>query len=673
MFHRFLVMSVLFCAMQYAFAQTLPYAESFSTGSAGWSVVDDTPAAGGPGVWKAAGGVLTQASNVYTTANEYANFTGTHIWAGGKKWADYSFNALVRSTDDDGIGILFRYQDPLNYYRFIMVQDVNNKGPFQLLQKRVNGTFTTLKPWYPKTAIPAGWFSLTADVRGDKITVYVNGEEWGSVTDTQFSEGAIGFMCYANDGAAFDSVRVDEARTVYAKPEAAPSERYPNLLGASETGMTIAWRSGTRSAGRVDYGTTPALGRSWTDTAATFQHAAVLEGLEPSTRYYYKVFNDGNAKTDVLSFSTIRPAGADSVSFIVWGDSGVNTPTQYAVAALMEKETVDFGIHVGDVSQSNGSEYDIIYYTPYKNILSKIPTYPCIGNHDTYFDNAGTYLREFDLPHNNPLSTERYYSYRIGSVYAISMDTNIDFSPTSEQYRWLEGILAGAERKQSRWTIVYFHHPPYCEAWPGWAGDANVRAHLVPLLERYGVDIVFNGHTHAYEHGILGRVHYVITGGGGGGLDAIARNVPQILVSKSEHHYTRVRTAGGVMTVVARNTAGAVIDSFAVVKTTASAIGLKSATAEAAYGLQQNYPNPFNPSTRISYTVPSESLVRMRVFDVIGRQIAELYNGLRQAGSYEAQWHADAPGGVYFYRIDAAPVSGGAAAFHAVRSMLLVK
>lgn len=674
MVYRFFAVLFTLCFAVPVIAQSLPFTENFSSGRSGWTALDDAPTAGGPGVWSAANGILTQTSNIYTTEHEYTNFTGTHLCAGGKKWADYTFNALVRSTDDDGIGVLFRYQDPLNYYRFIMVQDVNNKGPFQLLQKRVNGTFTTLKQWYPKLAIPAGWFAVTADVRAEKITIYLNGVEWGSVADSDLSEGAIGFMCYANDGASFDSVSVTENTIIYTQPESAPAERYPSLRLASETGTTIGWNSSARSIGRIDYGTTTALGLSWSDTGSVFQHTAALTGLSPSTTYYYRVFNNGTAMTDVLSFSTIKPVTADTVRFMAWGDSGVNTSTQYAIAALMEKETVDFGIHVGDVSQSNGSEYDVIFYTPYKNILAKVPVYPCIGNHDTYFDNAATYLADFTLPSNNLLSTERYYSYRTGNVYAISMDTNIDFSPTSEQYQWLVGVLSGAERKQCKWTIVYFHHPPYCEAWPEWSGDANVRAYLVPLLEKHAVDIVFNGHTHAYEHGKLGGVHYVITGGGGGGLDAIARDIPQIIVSKSEFHYTKVVATAGAMTVTARNVSGVVIDSFTVAKnTTAADKGTDIAAAPGEFRLSQNFPNPFNPTTRISYTVPFESHVSLRVFDVLGRTVAELYNGERTAGEYRVDWNAGVPGGVYFYRIDARPIGGTGQEYHAVRTMIVLK
>ena len=54
---------------------------------------------------------------------------------------------------------------------------------------------------------------------------------------------------------------------------------------------------------------------------------------------------------------------------------------------------------------------------------------PSLGNHDVITDNGGVYLDDFYLPHNNPDSTERYYSFRWANAYFIALDTNGDYSP----------------------------------------------------------------------------------------------------------------------------------------------------------------------------------------------------------------------------------------------------
>ncbi|MBT8379041.1 MAG: T9SS type A sorting domain-containing protein [Ignavibacteria bacterium] len=72
------------------------------------------------------------------------------------------------------------------------------------------------------------------------------------------------------------------------------------------------------------------------------------------------------------------------------------------------------------------------------------------------------------------------------------------------------------------------------------------------------------------------------------------------------------------------------------------------------FKLLQNYPNPFNPTTKIEYQIPKLSFVTIKVYDVLGNEIATLVNNEKQAGSYEISWYSEnLPSGVYFYRLQA--------------------
>jgi hypothetical protein len=74
------------------------------------------------------------------------------------------------------------------------------------------------------------------------------------------------------------------------------------------------------------------------------------------------------------------------------------------------------------------------------------------------------------------------------------------------------------------------------------------------------------------------------------------------------------------------------------------------------YSLSQNYPNPFNPSTSISFSIGTYSYTSLRVYDVLGQEVAIIFSGEMSAGSYTKQWNANGmPSGIYFYRLSVVP------------------
>ncbi len=85
------------------------------------------------------------------------------------------------------------------------------------------------------------------------------------------------------------------------------------------------------------------------------------------------------------------------------------------------------------------------------------------------------------------------------------------------------------------------------------------------------------------------------------------------------------------------------------------------------YELSQNYPNPFNPTTKINFSIPEAGLVTVKVFDILGQEVAELINEVRVAGSYKVDFDASQlSSGMYIYRISAGN-------FKATKKMMLLK
>ncbi len=73
-----------------------------------------------------------------------------------------------------------------------------------------------------------------------------------------------------------------------------------------------------------------------------------------------------------------------------------------------------------------------------------------------------------------------------------------------------------------------------------------------------------------------------------------------------------------------------------------------------SFYLTQNYPNPFNPATTINYQMPELNFVTIKIYDVLGKEVATLVNEEKPAGNYQIEFNgANLPSGIYFYRIQA--------------------
>ncbi len=98
-------------------------------------------------------------------------------------------------------------------------------------------------------------------------------------------------------------------------------------------------------------------------------------------------------------------------------------------------------------------------------------------------------------------------------------------------------------------------------------------------------------------------------------------------------------------------------------------IGIQQISTEVPddYDLSQNYPNPFNPNTVIRFQIRRSSDVRLVVYDILGKQITELVNQNKNAGTYEVDWNASGiPSGVYYYKLSAGDYSE-------TKKMILIK
>lgn len=615
-----------------------------------WSIHDHQVPRSGPSNWVVESGRLRQKSNIwgYDPPREFEDHMGTLVLTGEEEWTDYTFNTILRSSDNDGIGLIVRAQDENNYYRILLMNDAANSGdansPIQRIQKIENGLVTTLAEIKTSEAYPPGYFALTIDVRGAEMTVYLDGEELLFAKDETFESGKIGLLTYANTGAYFDNVQVSYDMTVFEAPNIeivypVLQERDPYIQRPTQTSVGIAWRTLLDTKGSIHLGDEKGnYTKVQTESVSKKKHYLEIDGLEPDTRYYYVVRNNGEDMVEERSFVTAPDHDKEESSFFILGDSGTGNDNQRAVAqrmkALHGAKAVDFLLHVGDVHQGDGSSYDDIYFDIYQPLLGEINFYLSVGNHDTYTDNSAPYLDDFYLPNNNADQTERYYSFRWGNAFFIALDSNIPMQKGSKQYDFLVEQLQSEEASTATWKFAFFHHPPYSEFWPAWAGDPTVREDWLPLFEQYKVDVVFNGHTHSYEYGILNDVRYVVTGGGGGGLDTFGRDFDHVLYSVASFHVSRVDIQGNRLEFEAIDPDGQTVHSWFIQKNLTTSTVTKSHRTQTSAPVKVSniYPNPSNPDFTIEYDLADTMYLNIELVNTQGQRVDHLFSGFQQQG-----------------------------------------
>jgi len=181
--------------------------EDFADGDcSGWTVVDEgdleTPSA-----WSAVSGTMVQNSNIYSEprTNNDLDKPGTYAYyGGGVGWTDYQADLTIRSQDDDAIGVMFRYKDSDNYYRFSWDRQ---QGYRRLVKKQAGVVSLLCEDSVPYVVGRTYQLGITAQYTF--LTVSIDGLPIFSVIDDAVASGSIALYTWGNAGSYFDDVLVE--------------------------------------------------------------------------------------------------------------------------------------------------------------------------------------------------------------------------------------------------------------------------------------------------------------------------------------------------------------------------------------------------------------------------------------------------------------------------------
>jgi hypothetical protein len=323
--------------------------------------------------------------------------------------------------------------------------------------------------------------------------------------------------------------------------------------------IMIIWQTNNNTAENyVEWGVTPnCLYKTYSNTLAfgkeTDLHKIRILGLSPNTKYYYRVYSD-RTKSEVYSFTTSYESSG-SITFCVYGDTrGVwdNWSNASIVADAIEEVQPQFVLHTGDIVDDGLIAEEWFSFFTNSSFIHNSTLYPVLGNHENYGEK---YFQYFSLGGN-----ERWYSFDESSVHFIGLDSNYISPFMLTQNLWLIRDLL---TNQQPFTIVFFHHPVYSSGNHGSA--THLRWFWQPLFEFFHVDVVFNGHDHAYERGLVNNISYIVAAGGGAPLYDIGSNWWTQYAEKC-YHYCLVSANQTSLSIQTIKLDGTVIDTYSIQK-----------------------------------------------------------------------------------------------------------
>lgn len=247
-------------------------------------------------------------------------------------------------------------------------------------------------------------------------------------------------------------------------------------------------------------------------------YSAEFRNLQPATKYCYRV-GDGHtwSEWNLIRTADTRP---EPFSFLYVGDAQNDMRSLWARTmriAFATAPDMRFMIHAGDLVNEG---FDDRFWKEWSDSLGFIsaivPSMPVPGNHEVHhapgsadpggpFATPPAWRQHFLLPMNGPeaLRGQSYYLDYQG-VRFILLDVNVFDHPAGpgtpqkkvqdEEVAWLEGVL---HDNPNRWTIVSCHYPMYTVA-KDRPPFTDMRQRLLPLYDKYGVDLVLQGHEHGY-------------------------------------------------------------------------------------------------------------------------------------------------------------------------------
>lgn len=374
-----------------------------------------------------------------------------------------------------------------------------------------------------------------------------------------------------------------------------------NLTAQPATSQAITWRTDNSvsmgqaqiaiASGSPDFVETAVTLEAKTEhlfnnRTLTYHHSVIFEDLQPNTLYAYRV-GDGDLWSEWFQFTTASDQN-DAFSFIYFGDAQNDVKSMWSRVvrqAYKNMPEVNFMLHVGDlinVANADNEWGEWFYAGGWLNGM--VPSIMTPGNHEySGLSLSKQWRPHFTLPENGPKkpyfrvqsTSETAYFIDYQGMRIISIDSQImltEATPkqTLAQKEWLENLL---QNNPNQWTVVTHHHPMFSVS-ERREGHEQLNLYFKDLYEKYGVDLVLQGHDHSYGRGEnipagdrVGDEHgpmYVVSVSGPKQYEADGEWADVVL--ENSQLYQLISIDGSTLSYRAYNAAGEMKDIFQIIK-----------------------------------------------------------------------------------------------------------
>ncbi|HEX3448664.1 MAG TPA: metallophosphoesterase family protein [Isosphaeraceae bacterium] len=296
----------------------------------------------------------------------------------------------------------------------------------------------------------------------------------------------------------------------------------------------------------VNGDSTPVEATNLLNDAVTQRHHVVVDGLQPDTVYQYSL-GDGTPG-GWGSWETVKtaPDSSRGARFLYLGDAqtGLEGWGRLLKAASHQNPDIDCVLLAGDlVDRGNERTNWDHFFLRGAGVFDRVPLMPCVGNHEYLDMGPRLYRAFFDLPRNGPtgIDTDLVYQFECGNACMVVLDSTLavcDPAAARRQANWLDATLT---RSKASWKFVMFHHPVY-PSHP-WRDSPAMREHWVPIFDKHHVDLVLQGHDHAYQRTYPLRGHRRVDTPGDGTIYVIAVSGDKF-VEQAARDYVEVGRSG---------------------------------------------------------------------------------------------------------------------------------